>query len=80
MQRLCLNEGTVTLHGEGHRLQGVLARQQRGSLVCLQGEHRLSKAIDVHRRLHERFHSKALHAVLHACLTTAKTYQVGGTA
>ena len=27
MQRLCLNEGTVTLHGEGHRLQGVLARQ-----------------------------------------------------
>ena len=76
MQGSGLVEGAIALHGEGNRLQGIQARQQRGGLVGLQGEQGTSQAVDFHGRLKKCFIREGFHAILHPCLASAQRHEI----
>ena len=74
MQRLGIIVVTVLLDAEGHRLQGVQARQQRGGHIGLHDERGLAQAVELHRLLQQ---GAVVHAVLHVGRTAAQRHQVG---
>ena len=75
LQRLGLDKGAVTLHGEGHRAQAV-AHVRR--LVGLQGEDALTQAVQLLRLLDgvQVVHRQRPHAVLHVGYATLQGHHI----
>ena len=73
LQGLGFYEGAVAQHGEGHRLQGVVASEQHRRLVSLQCESCSSEAV----YLHGRIKGAGLQSVLHHGHAAAQSDDVG---